>query len=416
MRNWFKTTISFLAAFVIAGAFSSSVFGVASFARQTGLDCTSCHASAPGFPALNSFGAAFKAGGYVMGNEDNMIGDGERLSIPAALNLAVVTKVRAKYQSDGTADPVFKTNTPDEFAVFIAGRVGKNVGFITEYGAGEPLSFKIPVVFDIGPAKLGVVIWWSDAFGPAWVFETATTGAVRNLRAAEDRATMSAFSALNWGNVPGQGNDNAGLGLYVWHPMGFVAYTPFVSPGLGGSNDPGGAHYIRAAVTPNLGGLEALVGFAYYTGTTSCASCAWDTDYNMWGVDAQVIGNVGIPVSLFVSYANSTWGINGNASDGDSALSIYAEVGIIENVFNFGAGFRNATFSKETVALGQAKFANGSYSQAFDITKPTATASGNDLLVVVKYSMLTNLRLSVDFTYNLEEGAYMVLPMLFGSF
>ncbi|MES0488680.1 MAG: hypothetical protein ABUK01_01730 [Leptospirales bacterium] len=382
MRNCFKKTTGLLVAVVVAGAFTSSAFGVASFARQTGLECLSCHTSAPGFPSLNSFGAAFKAGGYTMGQ--NFV-EGEKLSIPAALNTSIVTKIRAKYHGGDAygANPSLTVNTPDEYAIFFAGRVGENVGFVTEY-AGGPLSFKMVFAYDVGPVKIAVVPWWSDAFSAAWAFEGLSTGAVRNIRPSES-SVVSAFKEQSYGG----GGEAAGLGLYVWHPMGFLVYTPFVKAYDGGLNQ-SAAHYVRLAVTPTLGPLETGIGFAYYTGTTSGATDFGDiatqpvTDYNAYGVDLQVIGNIGIPLSAFITYF-------ADVEAATSDFAIYVEAGLIENTLNFGLGYNMHLHD--------------------DV---------NSMLIVLKYNILQNLRVSVDVTYYLDDGlgnsGYEVMPMLFGSF
>lgn len=62
-------TIYGVLAVVVALCLTTTTHGSPQFARQTGLDCNSCHASSGKFPALNSFGQAFKAGGYTQDRE-----------------------------------------------------------------------------------------------------------------------------------------------------------------------------------------------------------------------------------------------------------------------------------------------------------------------------------------------------------
>jgi hypothetical protein len=64
---------------------------VPAFARQTGMACEACHALV--FPPLNAFGGAFKEGGYTMVGGQSMI-EGEHLSLPMALNMSLLAKVR----------------------------------------------------------------------------------------------------------------------------------------------------------------------------------------------------------------------------------------------------------------------------------------------------------------------------------
>ncbi|MDH5736606.1 MAG: cytochrome C, partial [Gammaproteobacteria bacterium] len=54
---------SLLFFFITFNLFSSfNTYAVPAFARQTDMTCNSCHFQS--FPALNSFGRVFRAGGY----------------------------------------------------------------------------------------------------------------------------------------------------------------------------------------------------------------------------------------------------------------------------------------------------------------------------------------------------------------
>ena len=110
---------------------------VPAFARQTGMPCSGCHQQH--VPILNTFGQAFKAGGYTMvGTQEKVEGDG--LSIAGDLNAAILLK--ARYQkSNGFDAPgaVSGTTTnggqwqiPDEMSLFFGGRIAENIGFINE--------------------------------------------------------------------------------------------------------------------------------------------------------------------------------------------------------------------------------------------------------------------------------------------
>lgn len=81
------SAVAFVGSFFIAKDASA----VPSFARQTGHACSTCHFN--GFPTLNSFGRAFKAGGFTDIGSQGKIED-EGLSIPDTLNVSLVTKFR----------------------------------------------------------------------------------------------------------------------------------------------------------------------------------------------------------------------------------------------------------------------------------------------------------------------------------
>jgi hypothetical protein len=99
------------------------VFGVPSFARQTGLPCAQCHAIAFG-PALTAYGRQFKLNGYVWGESTNP------LKIPLA---AMVVSAYSNTSKDlpQTPDDGFSRNdnlVVQESSLFLAGRLATHVG------------------------------------------------------------------------------------------------------------------------------------------------------------------------------------------------------------------------------------------------------------------------------------------------
>lgn len=439
MRNCLKTIISISAVVSVLGL-NSSVFGVAAFARQTGLDCTSCHASV-GFPTLNTFGQSFKAGGFINGDDANMMGDGEALSIPKNLNMSIVFKMRGALTTQdsvptgATAKNEYVLNMPDEFALLMGGRVSKNIGYLVEY-AGGAASFKIPIVFDLAGGKLGVVPFWTDALGVGYGFENLSTGAVRNIRAVEERKIASAASYVS-GKVKEVGGGDltlasaaSGVTAYYWMGIAHVAVTGFVpasTEAAGEVINPGFAQYVRAAITPSVGGLDLAVGVQKTLGTPSFADSANVTpgfrmnEQNYLGVDAQVMGTLGMPVALFVTYGQADNLTNGagDAQSGTeaSAITVLGDVQLIENTLNVALGMRLGSYTPHTVV--------GTTDTAGD------TVTDNAIMAEVKYNLARNMRLSFDWkkeiggiddpaTLTKVEGpatrssAYRV--MLFGSF
>jgi hypothetical protein len=440
MRNCLKTIISISALVSVLGL-NSSVFGVAAFARQTGLDCTSCHASV-GFPTLNTFGQAFKAGGFINGDDANMMGDGEALSIPKNLNMSIVFKMRGALKTEDTvatgvtAKSNFVLNMPDEFAILMGGRVSKNIGYLVEY-AGGAASFKMPIVFDLAGGKLGVVPFWTDALGVGYGFENLSTGAVRNIRAVEERSVASAASFVSGKvqeNITGDdlvlAGGASGVTAYYWMGIAHVAVTGFApasTEALGEVVQPGFAQYIRAVVTPSVGGLDLAVGVQKTLGTPSFKDSdnvspgARLNEQNYLGVDAQVMGTIGMPVALFVTYGQADNLTNGagDAQSGveASAITVLGDVQLIENTLNVAAGMRLGSYTGHTVV--------GTTDTAGD------TITDNALMAEVKFNLARNMRLSFDWkkeigdiddptTLTKVEGpakrssAYRV--MLFGSF
>lgn len=429
MRNMLKTTISLLALVSFLGL-SSSAFGVASFARQTGLDCSSCHA-ATGFPVLSSFGQAFKAGGYVQGNEDNMIGDGDGLSIPASLNMSIVTKLMGKRNTSsvkaGDLDAVESTvghwAVPDEAAIFLAGRVSKNTGFVLEHGDAHFNSFKITTVLDIGGGKLGIVPWMTDAFGPAWTFEILSTGAVRNLRDAEDRSAQNAQQKLGYAGA----EETAGLGIYYWTPMFNVTVSPFTN-GLEGDREAGTkfATYARLAVTPHVAGFDMGFGVQYYggaaeadgSGNTYTTSAGVDHDkgwstgytYDMLNIDFQAMGEAGgMPIYFSLTYAmmggdkayddynivdesafDSTTGDRNYEGPKVSALGIALDLGVVPDKVGLMLGY--------TMLMGPASQDTGAAT--------VESAGDTEMMLGLKYNVARNYRVQLEYTIMGKESTY----------
>src|SRR3990172_1729051 len=93
-----KKIVLSLAGVLAATAFAPEAAAIPAYARQVGMACTACHAQH--FPVLNSFGRAFKAGGYTMMGAQGKV-EGEHLSIPDTLNMSMIVKLR--YLDNNTA-------------------------------------------------------------------------------------------------------------------------------------------------------------------------------------------------------------------------------------------------------------------------------------------------------------------------
>jgi hypothetical protein len=174
---------------VITLALPPPARAVPAFARQTGTSCTACHYQH--FPSLTAFGQSFKAANYAQLGGQSVV-EGQFLSLPSVLNLSLVFKT--KYVTTPKQDELM---FPDEAAFFAGGRVGKNIGFLLEGQLADqsaPLfaSFKLPIGFEVAGGTLSVIPFTTDGLGTAFGFELLNTGAVRNVRAFEERTAISA--------------------------------------------------------------------------------------------------------------------------------------------------------------------------------------------------------------------------------
>src|SRR5512135_2709894 len=89
-----------LAGVLAVAAFAPDASALPVFARQTGMACNACHFQH--FPMLNQFGRAFKASGFTLMGAQGKV-EGERVSIPETLNMAVLTSmgyVKSNQDSD----------------------------------------------------------------------------------------------------------------------------------------------------------------------------------------------------------------------------------------------------------------------------------------------------------------------------
>ncbi len=339
------------------------------FARQTGMACLACHFQH--YPTLNSFGRAFKASGYTMRGVQPVI-EGDNLSMPADLNMTLVTKLRyQKSNGDGanTATNHGEIQWPDEAALLIGGRVGENVGFMLEhatFGAaavGEDTngdgtiqdgelgdgsfslfnSFKVHFnLYDIGATRLSTVLFSTDAGGASYGFELLNTGAQRFMRPIEERSTMSASQYLGLGN-----GEATGLAFVLTNPGWFVNYSAW-APAFGNIEAPKFASYLRAALTPNLAGWDTGFGVQYFGGEYGArvdgAGILEKTEG--WVVDAQAQGEVsGMPLGLYASYGTAPTKANNHFNSGakdKKALGLMAELGVIPNKANIYLAYRNA--------------------------------------------------------------------------
>lgn len=334
------TTVAGVAA--VSAAMITDAQAVPSFARQTGMACVSCHSGS--FPGLNAFGRAFLTSGYTMRGAAPLV-EGEDLSIPADLKMALITKIR--YQlSDAVDGGRGEIQWPDEAAFLVGGRASENIGFLAEIALapqevdlatdttnGNFLSFKTH--FNINP-NVALVMYGTDALGIGYGMELMNTGLKRSQRPIEERRTMSAFHRTY--NRGGMGSGAAtGLTLAYHDNDLMLAYSQW-APTYGNvnANILGGlASYVRANYFMNVAGWDMGFGAAWTDGTIKTGpKDSPDPDYgetyvSSSGIDFQAMGDLGtIPAEFYVSYAQApktsgskTNKFNGSAND-SSAYSL----------------------------------------------------------------------------------------------
>lgn len=387
-KTWKSITVIFIAALAIISV-SAKSYAVPAFARQMGVECSSCHFKQ--FPLLNQFGRAFKASGYTMGGPDLI--ESDKLSLPSVLNASLVTKVRYQktngdsYPKSGTDRGEFQF--PNEAALLIGGRAGEHIGFLIEAQLADSdapafASYKMPVVYDVAGTKLSVIPFSTDGLGAAFGFELLNTGAVRNVRLTEHRKEVSAQQYL--------GTDGAatGIAFVAANDAGFVNISRWAP--VHGSNDNSFMNYFRVAATPQIGGWDLGIGGQLWSGS-STGSFDGLTEGTIkkadaWSVDAQAQGEVAfMPVIFNISYGGAPSATDGppnifNEYDSSAssekindkkAMAVAAEFGVLRDTY-LSLAYRTAD--------------NGNATDSTD----NATALG------LKYMLLQNVQLSLNHT------------------
>lgn len=385
---------------------------VPAFARQTGMECNSCHFQ--NFPALNSFGRLFRAGGYIMTGTQPMIEGQNDLTLPSTLNASIIAKIR--YQLAGDVDGNRgEIQWPDEAALLVGGRAAEHVGFLMELGLGpqegegtvDPsgnvstevtgnfLSTKFH--FAIGD-HYAIIPFSTDGLGVGYSFELLNTGAQRSQRPIENRQGFSAGQLL--GTASGEAT---GIAFVYQTPEFYANYSHWTPSWSNVNADPLGglAHYLRLVYMPNLGGWDTGIGISYMNGTVKSGATdpASETFVEGWTFDTQLQGEVSdMPLGVYASY-----GVAPKSSTSDS--NIY-NTDLIHDKTAFGL------MAKLGVIPGKTQIYLG-YSSLDELAASTTTTT-----IGVQQMLYQNIKLEL---YNVSSDSsdkaedYTML-MLFGGF
>lgn len=368
---------------------------------------------------LNEFGRAFKANGYTLEGKQGTV-EGEKLSIPETLNAGLVMKLRYQETNGDTTPGQRDTNNgelqfPDEFALWLGGRVSNNIGFLLEGQLVEPdssflASFKMPFMFDVGGVKAGVVPFTTDALGAGFGLELMNTGAVRNLRMMEHRKEMSAQQYI------GTATAAEGFAFVVTDPRYFVNLSKWspnhaaVANGL--QNGSPSATYFRAALTPRVGSWDLGAGFQSWNGSADVGNASSVTlkDTEAWAVDGQAQGAIGnLPLGIYLSHAKADGSPTGdtanlfNSNPNDkSATAIAAELGVLPHKATLMLAYRKGDNGKVTNNNENAWTLGGTYQIVQNIQ------------LQLNYSKYSGS--AFDTVPAPADGDQLITFMLFGSF
>ncbi len=313
-----------MAALALFSALAAPSLAVPSFARQTGMACSSCHTV---FPELTPFGREFKLNGYVLDNIKQIKGinleSRETLSLNAIPPLSVMLQV--SYTHTGAALPDSAATGalardgdvlfPQQASLFYAGKIADNAGAfmqLTYDGAEDHFGFDNT---DLRYARhftwgKGQAVQSVDGLQPA-ATETADAGnhslvvgvTVNNGPTVQDVWNTTAawgFPYSGSSTAPGPitstkldagagglGQSAAGAGIYAWLDSSLYAEFSLYAASL-----PGGAHPLDSTQANVVHGTSPYWRLAYET--------RWDRNslsVGAYGIDARINPGNGVPLS-----------------------------------------------------------------------------------------------------------------------
>jgi hypothetical protein len=432
--------IFFLASLIAAVTFASEASALPLFARQTGMECAACHFQH--FPMLTAFGRSFKSNAYTMMGAQGKV-EGDRLSIPNTLNMAVLTtfgyeKTNAAPAGTNGATFVHGTNndgngtvyTPGhngELSLFFGGRINDNAGFLTEVGLIGPAdqsSAKLPILFEVATGtRAGIVPFSTNGQGASYGFEVLNTGANAIHQMSGVGGFNSAHSnAISAQQYIGTGIAATGVAFVVNDSRYFINATKYNQMGTGdlsgGSNTTGSGSrmgagmdstYLRAAAMFDVAGWDAGVGVQSWSGSSLSAgdltvlivpaagpipATAAITTTKATAIDGQMQGELGnMPVGLYASYARApsdavTVNTYNPYTLTRSSFNVSGEVGVLPGIATLGAAIRRAK-------SGLADAAN-------------ANTKDNAILLTATYKLSQNMMATLSHTRN--SGSYWNQP------
>ncbi len=408
--------ILILASMIAAMTLASEASALPLFARQTGMECAACHFQH--FPMLTAFGRAFKAGAYtLMGTQGKV--EGDNLSIPNTLNMAILTTAGYSKNNSDTQDivnPIDNANgarttgdgtfyvpgTNGEFSLFVGGRTSENsgalaeLGMVQDAGTGAGLSSaKIPMLWEVADGtRAGLVPYTTDGQGASYGFEELNTGAnaVHTMLFIGGDFNGSVAPVLSAQQYIGTGAAATGFAFVVNNPGYFVNLTKFNQVGpadLGGASAALTSTYLRAAGIFDLAGWDTAVGVQSWSGSSTAVaftdvvsgSVAEITpgftlmETKAWAIDGQMQNTLSnnMPLGIYVTYASAAApeaggpdnAYNSGGTDTRSSFNIAAELGVIPEKATIGFGIRRGksgqTVGTATNASDNAYLLEGSY-------------------------------------------------------
>jgi len=287
-----KKTLLSAAAFAVVAVSAVSIApttseAIPAFARQTGAACLSCHFQT--FPAINSFGRAFKMGAFTDVGEQALIED-DNLSLPAVLNSSFV--LRAQYMSTkttvaGVSSTVTNWNIPADAVLLMAGRIGSNSGAFVEF-AGGAANWQLLNSFDFDTVKAGLNIQ-NSGFGPTAALEVSNVFGQHG-----GKLNGKALSSVNNILTGVGGGNTTSVAAWVGNESFLVQAGGVAFADAAAVSNASFVPMLRALYIADMGAAEVLIGGGLFNGQQRAAGAlAAGQGVDAKFIDLQVQGEAG---------------------------------------------------------------------------------------------------------------------------
>ena len=423
-----KKILLTVGAVVAAAAFAPQASAVPAFSRQTGQACASCHFQH--FPLLNATGQEFKAGAFTKMSANNKF-KGEELSIPDQVNIGgfmtAYFQTESSGKTGGVDNPATVTKwgvpaTGGEFSLFLGGRIASFAGFLAEAGlggegAGDVIGngnvsgtgvigtstgggvvgdAKLMMLFPVGDARIGPVIYTNNGQGAAYSFELLNTGAVNTQKMMGNNGPNNQHVRASYAAQYLNTNQSAtGVHVVANNSMGFInvgAYEMAGNSAVGGANNLN-LRYIRVASTMEMKGWELGFGIQNFGGTSTVTGLTPKATI----IDAQAQTDLGgTLVGLYASYGTAAAG-----SDDVAGANPFNPAGGAVGAATAGA--KAAT--SFNIAAEAGIIPHGTVQVALRMAKNGAAVDNGDnaLMLGVTYELTQNVGLS--FHHTMQSGS-----------
>lgn len=287
-----KKTLLSAAAFAVVAVSAVSIApttseAIPAFARQTGAACLSCHFQT--FPAVNSFGRAFKMGAFTDVGEQALIED-DNLSLPSVLNSSFV--LRAQYMNVNTsnAQSITTWNIPADAVLLMAGRIGSNAGAFVEFNGGAA-NWQMLTSFDFDTVKGGLNAQ-NSGFGPTAAIEVSNVFGQHG-----GKLNGKALSSVNTLLTGIGGGNTTSVAAWVGNESFLVQAAGVAFTNAAAVKNASFVPMLRALYIADLGAAEVLIGGGILSGTQRSGNAAGKQVNNQGAdakfVDLQVQGEMG---------------------------------------------------------------------------------------------------------------------------